>query len=57
MGSSKRMCFVVQGFGEKTDFRTGRKLDLDASYDVIKEAVEKRRSSNAFEPTRFSTPR
>ena len=32
-------CFVIQGFGEKTDFATGRKLDLDASYEVIKEAV------------------
>jgi hypothetical protein len=40
MSNTKKMCFVVQGFGEKTDFRTGRKLDLDASYDVIKEAVE-----------------
>jgi len=40
MSDTKKMCFVVQGFGEKTDFRTGRKLDLDASYDVIKEAVE-----------------
>lgn len=33
-------CFVIQGFGVKTDFATGRKLNLDASYDVIKEAVE-----------------
>ena len=33
-------CFVVQGFGEKTDFTNGRKLNLDASYQVIKEAVE-----------------
>lgn len=33
-------CFVVQGFGKKTDFESGRMLDLDASYDVIKEAVE-----------------
>jgi len=40
MSSTQKMCFVVQGFGEKTDYRTGRKLDLDASYDVIKEAVE-----------------
>lgn len=40
MSDTKKKCFVVQGFGEKTDFRTGRKLDLDASYDVIKEAVE-----------------
>jgi len=40
MSDTKKLCFVVQGFGEKTDFRTGRKLDLDASYDIIKEAVE-----------------
>ncbi len=35
-----RRCFVVQGFGEKTDFRTGRVLNLDDSYEIIKEAVE-----------------
>lgn len=34
------MCFVVQGFGTKTDFTDGRVLNLDASYDVIKQAVE-----------------
>lgn len=33
-------CFVIQGFGKKTDFASGRTLDLDASYEVIKEAVE-----------------
>jgi hypothetical protein len=33
-------CFVVQGFGRKTDFTDGRVLDLDASYAIIKEAVE-----------------
>ena len=33
-------CFVVQGFGEKTDFTNGRKLNLDASYRIIKKAVE-----------------
>lgn len=33
-------CFVVQGFGKKTDFTDGRILDLDASYAVIKEAVQ-----------------
>ena len=32
-------CFVVQGFGKKTDYTDGRVLDLDASYAVIKEAV------------------
>jgi hypothetical protein len=33
-------CFVVQGFGRKTNYVDGRELDLDASYAVIKEAVE-----------------
>lgn len=36
----KPTCFVVQGFGPKTDYTDGRILNLDASYDVIKEAVE-----------------
>jgi hypothetical protein len=38
--NARRTCFVVQGFGEKTDFTDGRKLNLDASYQVIKEAVD-----------------
>ena len=34
-------CFVVMGFGKKTDFETGRVLDLDQSYNnLIKPAVE-----------------
>ncbi len=34
-------CFVVMGFGKKTDFETGRTLDLDKSYrNMIKPAVE-----------------
>ena len=33
-------CFVIQGFGKKTDYATGRVLNLDASYAIIKEAVE-----------------
>ncbi|HUL12938.1 MAG TPA: TRAFs-binding domain-containing protein [Methylococcaceae bacterium] len=33
-------CFIVQGFGKKTDYTDGRVLDLDASYEIIKEAVE-----------------
>lgn len=33
-------CFVVQGFGKKTDYTDGRVLDLDASYEIIREAVE-----------------
>jgi tetratricopeptide (TPR) repeat protein len=38
--TTQKTCFVIQGFGEKTDLATGRALNLDASYDVIKEAVE-----------------
>ena len=40
MVTNQKTCFVIQGFGEKTDFTNGRKLNLDRSYDVIKEAVE-----------------
>ena len=37
----QRTCFVVMGFGKKTDFETGRILDLDKSYlNMIKPAVE-----------------
>lgn len=32
-------CFVVQGFGEKTDYTNGKTYNLDRSYDVVKEAV------------------
>lgn len=39
MPEDKKVCFVVQGFGKKTDYTNGRSLDLNASYDVIKEAV------------------
>src|ERR1051325_1674583 len=39
--STKGTCFVVMGFGKKTDFETGRTLDLDMSYqNMIKPAVE-----------------
>lgn len=39
--SDKKKCFVVMGFGEKTDFATGRTLDLDKTYrQIIKKAVE-----------------
>ena len=35
-------CFVIMGFGSKTDLATGRVLDLDKSYkNIIKPAVEK----------------
>jgi hypothetical protein len=39
-GVMMKTCFVVQGFGEKTDLASGRTFDLNASYEVIKEAVE-----------------
>lgn len=37
----KKVCFVVMGFGEKTDFELGKTFDLDATYEaIIKPAVE-----------------
>lgn len=39
--TQKKTCFVVMGFGEKVDFESGRKLNLDATYhNVIKPAIE-----------------
>jgi hypothetical protein len=39
--AKKGTCFVVMGFGKKTDFETGRVLDLNQSYqNLIKPAVE-----------------
>jgi hypothetical protein len=39
--NAKGTCFVVMGFNKKTDFETGRTLDLDKSYrNMIKPAVE-----------------
>ena len=39
--TAQETCFVVMGFGKKTDFETGRLLDLDMSYkDLIKPAVQ-----------------
>lgn len=32
---SRPFCFVVMGFGVKTDFESGRTLDLDATYEAI----------------------
>ncbi len=35
------LCFVIMGFGKKTDFESGRTLDLDKTYEnIIKPAVE-----------------
>lgn len=37
-----KICFVIMGFGRKTDFQSGRTFDLDKTYlNVIKPAVEK----------------
>lgn len=41
MPSQKKRCFVVMGFGQKTDYATGRMLDLNKSYRyLIKPVVE-----------------
>ncbi|PVD50621.1 DUF4071 domain-containing protein [Terrimonas sp.] len=40
---AQKRCFVVMGFGIKTDLATGRKLNLDKSYQaLIKPVVESR---------------
>lgn len=31
----RKLCFVVMGFGKKTDFEAGRTFDLDATYEHI----------------------
>jgi hypothetical protein len=37
----KQVCFVVMGFGKKTDYPTGRVIDLDKSYHyIIKPAAQ-----------------
>ncbi len=39
--SGKKTCFVVMGFGKKTDFQQQKSYDLDKSYRIIiKKAVE-----------------
>jgi len=39
--SPKKTCFVVMGFGKKTDFQQQKTYDLDKSYRIIiKQAVE-----------------
>ncbi|HEU4878647.1 MAG TPA: tetratricopeptide repeat-containing protein [Gemmatimonadaceae bacterium] len=41
MDDRKRTCLVIMGFGKKTDFETGRTLDLDKSYrNMIKPAAQ-----------------
>jgi tetratricopeptide (TPR) repeat protein len=33
--SETKLCFVIMGFGKKTDYETGRTLDLNATYEAI----------------------
>ncbi|KAB7694649.1 DUF4071 domain-containing protein [Plesiomonas shigelloides] len=41
MAKSKKACFVIMGFGKKTDYSTGKTLDLDKTYkNIIQPAVE-----------------
>ncbi len=41
MSDAQKICFVVMGFGKKTDYESGRLLDLDATYEaIIQPAVE-----------------
>jgi tetratricopeptide (TPR) repeat protein len=41
MSDKQKICFVVMGFGKKTDYESGRTLDLDATYEaIIQPAVE-----------------
>lgn len=41
MIGTKKICFVIMGFGTKTDFSTGKTLDLDQTYkNIIQPAVE-----------------
>lgn len=38
---SQKLCFVVMGYGVKTDYTTGRQLNLDKTYrNIIKPAIE-----------------
>lgn len=38
----EKICFVIMGFGKKTDYPSGRTIDLDKTYvNIIRPAVEK----------------
>lgn len=42
MVKKQKLCFVIMGFGKKTDLSTGKTLNLDKTYkNIIKPAVEK----------------
>lgn len=38
----RAICFVVMGFGKKTDFESGRTIDLDATYEAIIEPAARK---------------
>lgn len=41
MSRRQKLCFVIMGFGKKTDLSTGKTLDLDKTYkNIIKPAAE-----------------
>lgn len=41
MHSDQKICFVIMGFGKKTDYSTGKTFDLDKTYkNIIQPAVE-----------------
>ncbi|MHA2940212.1 TRAFs-binding domain-containing protein [Vibrio sp. RC27] len=41
MYSGQKICFVIMGFGKKTDYSTGKTFDLDKTYkNIIQPAVE-----------------
>jgi hypothetical protein len=41
LAKAKKICFVIMGFGKKTDYSTGKTLDLDKTYkNIIQPAVE-----------------
>jgi tetratricopeptide (TPR) repeat protein len=37
---TNKTCFVLMGFGEKTDYRTQRKLNLEKTYNIIRGALK-----------------
>ncbi|MDD5036458.1 MAG: TRAFs-binding domain-containing protein [Methylococcaceae bacterium] len=47
-GERQRTCFVVIGFGRKTDFSTGRMLDLDKTYEQLIRPAFDRLDINCF---------
>lgn len=41
MATNKKICFVIMGYGQRTDYKSGKKFDLDKTFqNIIKPAVE-----------------